>query len=383
MVVPGYAGGRWFKVKVAFRADASVRIGTGHVMRCLTLADQLARQGHECCFVCRAHPGHLGDLIAGKGHDLILLPLAPAEGESRMESGSSDDYAQWLGATSQDDARQTREAIATWKPDWLVVDHYALGAEWERILANVVGNIMVIDDLANRAHECALLLDQNLGRVASDYDELLPMDCQRLIGPRYALLRPEFAEHREQSLKRREHQALKRILISLGGVDRTNVTGQVLDALAESTLPASTELDIIMGAAAPYLDEVRQQAARLPFKARVSVNVTDMAERMCLADLSIGAAGSTSWERCCLGLPTVLVVLAENQAAGAKALEASGAAVVIGDQKQLETTFSSVLAYRTDASQLHRMSIAAAATTDGNGALGVVQTLVAEGKIGR
>lgn len=366
-------------MKVAFRVDASIRIGTGHVMRCLTLADELASQGHECIFVCRAHLGHLGDLIRGKGHKLILLPLASTGSESTTETSSFDDYQQWLGTIWQEDAGQTREAIAPVRPEWLVVDHYALGAKWERALASVVGKILVIDDLANRAHECALLLDQNLGRAASDYDELLPADCQRLIGPRYALLRPEFSECRERSLERREHPELKRILISLGGVDRSNRTCDVLGALEESALLACVELDIVMGATAPYLKEVRQHAARLPVKATVSVNVTDMAERMCLADLSIGAAGSTSWERCCLGLPTVLVVQAENQAAGAKALEATGAALIVGDPEQLRTLLPSLLDGLNDSRRLHQLSVAASAISDGSGALSVVHSMTAEG----
>lgn len=378
MVVPGDAGRRWFAVRVAFRADASVQIGTGHVMRCLTLADELTRQGHECRFVCREHEGHLGDLITSKGYGFTLLP-APSDNEVEANDRNSDNYARWLGVPWQEDARQTLDALTPWQPEWLVVDHYALDAEWERVLANVVGSIMVIDDLANRCHECALLLDQNLGRVDSNYDGLLPVDCQRLIGPGYALLRPEFANLREQSLNRRQQPELKRILISLGGVDRTNVTGQVLDALSESALPVTTELDIIMGAAAPYLDEVRQQAARLPFKATVSVGVTDMAERMCLADLSIGAAGGTSWERGCLGLPAILVVLAENQVAGATALEASGAAVKIDDADQLGTTLPSVLVAIFEPGRLERMSDVAAGITDGDGVFRALQAMNAAG----
>lgn len=378
MVVPGDAGRRWFAVRVAFRADASVQIGTGHVMRCLTLADELTRQGHECRFVCREHEGHLGELITSKGYGLTLLPSC-SDNELDTKDSRSDNYARWLGVPWQEDARQTLGALTPWKPDWLVVDHYALDAEWERALANAVGSIMVIDDLANRPHACGLLLDQNLGRVTSDYDGLLPEDCQRLIGPGYALLRPEFASLRGQSLNRRQQPELKRILISLGGVDRTNVTGQVLDALLESALPVTTELDIIMGAAAPYLDEVRQQAARMPFQAAVNVNVEDMAERMCLADLSIGAAGGTSWERGCLGLPAVLIVLAENQVAGATALAASGAAVKIDDADQLGATLPSALVALFEPGRLERMSDAAAGITDGDGVFRALQEMGAAG----
>lgn len=303
-------------------------IGTGHVMRCLTLADELTRQGHECRFICREHEGHLGELIASKGYHLTLLSV-PNGSESDARGCNSDDYKRWLGVSWQEDARQTFAALSGWNPDWLVIDHYALDAEWERVFLDVVRNIMVIDDLANRPHECAMLLDQNLGRDALDYNGLLPEKCQCLIGPRYALLRPEFLELRERSLQRRQYPELNRVLISLGGVDRTDVTGQVLKALGESALSPNIELDIVMGSAAPYLDKVRQQAARLPFKATVSVNVKDMGQRMYLADLSIGAAGSTSWERCCLGLPSITVVLAENQRSIGEALANRGAGILV------------------------------------------------------
>jgi len=354
-------------MRVVFRVDASLQMGTGHVMRCLSLANELTRQGHECCFVCREHPGNLGDLIASQGHGLTLLP-APANYSLQETDTASDDYALWLGLRWQDDACQTLGAISPLKPDWLVVDHYALDAQWECTLSIAVDKIMVIDDLANRPHECALLLDQNLGRVASDYDGLLPAECQSLIGPRFALLRPEFAELRKQSLERRKDPELKRILISLGGVDRTNVTGQVLEAMGMSSLPASTELDIIMGAAAPYLDEVRHQAAQLPFKTTLSVNVKDMAARMCQADLSIGAAGSTSWERCCMGLPTITVILAENQRSIAEALSKYKACLLVDTSRVTEELSELIEMYAGDVEVRLLLTQNAAQVCDGGGA---------------
>ena len=336
-------------------------------MRCLTLANELTRQGHECWFVCREHLGHLGDLIVSQGHGLTLFPVRKNHLPPEQDT-ASDDYALWLGVPWQEDARQTLDVISPLKPDWLVVDHYALDAQWECTLARVVSDIMVIDDLANRPHACALLLDQNLGRVASDYDGLLPAECQRLMGPGFALLRPEFAVLRERSLERRKDPELKRILISLGGVDRTNVTGQVLDALSTSSLTPSTELDIIMGAAAPFLDEVRQQAEQLPFKATVSVNVKDMASRMCLADLSIGAAGSTSWERCCMGLPSITVMLAENQRSIAEALSKYKACLLIDTSRVTEDLSGLIEMYASDAEVRLLLTQNAAQVCDGGGA---------------
>ncbi|MDO8861654.1 UDP-2,4-diacetamido-2,4,6-trideoxy-beta-L-altropyranose hydrolase [Haliea sp. E1-2-M8] len=363
-------------MKVVFRADASVKIGTGHVMRCLTLADKLTRQGHICHFICREHEGHLGELISGKGYKLTVLP-SDSGGEKKLSSEDKNSYTNWLGAPWQIDAQQTQEAIEPLKADWLVVDHYALDARWEQQVAKAVDRIMVIDDLADRRHECELLLDQNLGRTTSDYEGLVPSDCPRLIGPEYALLRPEFPELRDLSLKRREHPELKRILISLGGVDQSNVTGKVLEAIAATALPEDILLDIIMGASAPYLDEVRRQAALLPCKATVNVSVSDMAERMYLADLSIGGAGGTSWERCCLGLPSVLVIQADNQSSGAMALEAAGAAIAIADPETVQVALPSALAQVTKPDCLHRMSRVAAGITDGKGSNRVRESIVA------
>ena len=360
-------------VTVAFRADASIRIGTGHVMRCLTLARVLREQGAECTFITRQHQGHLVEMLESEGFPVIRL-LAKRNGEAAEEN--SADYTSWLGGSPEEDARDCLAAIEGKQLDWLVVDHYALDAGWETRLKPHVGQIMVIDDLANRPHDCALLLDQNLGRSAADYDHLVPDDCVRLIGPKYALLRPEFAELRESSLARRKHPELKRILISLGGVDRTNITGQVLDALSKTTLPADIHLDIVMGSAAPFLDEVRQQVDQLPYRATVNVDVNDMAARMHLADLSIGAAGGTSWERCCLGLPVVLLVLADNQITGAKALEATGAAIVISHADAIQAAMSLLLAKAGPRNCLQQMSNAAAAITNGEGTPGAAEFLM-------
>ncbi len=343
-------------------------------MRCLTLANELKSQGHKCLFICREQPGHLGSLISHQGHRLILLPMA-AEDLARYKILEPYDYSEWLGVTWEEDACQTLNVLYELKPDWLVVDHYALDAKWETCVQNAVDKIMVIDDLANRSHECVLLLDQNLGRVESDYKGLVSSECDLLIGSCYALLRPEFSALRERSLKRRENIELKRILISLGGVDRTNVTGQILSVLEHSVLPVSTELDIIMGASAPYLEEVYQQAGQLPFKAMVSVNVQDMAERMHLADLSIGAAGGTAWERGCLGLPSLLVIQAENQVLGANALVAMGAAIVISDLKQFENSLAEILVELSNSPELINMSKASASITDGSGVIEVVRAL--------
>lgn len=360
-------------MKTVFRADASLQIGTGHVMRCLTLADELVRQGGECWFVCREHPGHLGDVIVDKGHHLILLP-----GRSHVESEHStewDSYADWLGVPWREDARQTRTAVRPLAADWLVVDHYALDARWEQAVADEVAHIMVIDDLADRPHDCMVLLDQNLGRLISDYDGLVPGGCQRLIGPGYALLRPEFAALRDESLLRRKPPRLERILISLGGIDQLNVTGEILSGLSKLLASANIELDIIMGATAPFLKEVRHQAAQLPFPATVSVNVQDMAQRMCAADLCLGAVGSTSWERCCLGLPSILIIVADNQKSAAVALQAKRAAVIVVNTWEACEEVARLIASDNHTEDLARMVKVSSEIVQGDGCPKVVREL--------
>ncbi|MBK1885429.1 UDP-2,4-diacetamido-2,4,6-trideoxy-beta-L-altropyranose hydrolase [Marinobacter sp. DY40_1A1] len=353
-------------MRIAFRADASIQIGTGHVMRCLTLAEALRNQGHQCVFICRDHPGHLRELIAQKGFEMHLLSK-PRQFELNTNDGAALAHADWLGATWQHDAEHTLKVLSGANTDWLVVDHYALDVRWESRIAKHVNKVMVIDDIADRQHECDLLLDQNLGRKPEDYDTLIPEACKCLIGPRYALLRPEFRKLRAHSLERRQTPKLERILITLGGVDRDNVTGQVLQALEQTQLPPETELDIVMGASAPGLEAVRLQAETLPFKATVSVNVSDMAERMCLADLCIGAAGSTSWERCCLGLPSIMIVLAENQRGIGQALEQSGAAYLVEREDILESLGSFLNELISTGSALVNLSNQAKMICDGQG----------------
>ena len=315
-------------MRVVFRVDASLLIGTGHVMRCLTLADELTRHGHECWFICREHPGHLGDLIASQGYSLTLLP-APTDLDMQQNTNSNDDYARWLGVQLLDDARQTFEAISPLKPDWLVVDHYALDAQWERMLKSAVFKIMVIDDLANRSHECTVLLDQTFGRNATEYQPWVPHNCQLLCGSQYALLRSEFAELRPYSLQRRSKAKLRKVLVTMGGVDRSNVTGRVLDRLRESELPPDCRVVVVMGATAPWLEEIKLKAKILPWFTEVKVGVSNMAHIMADSDLAIGAAGATTWERCCLGLPSIQIVVAENQKTIASNLQKAGAAICL------------------------------------------------------
>jgi UDP-2,4-diacetamido-2,4,6-trideoxy-beta-L-altropyranose hydrolase len=371
----------WRDVAIVFRVDASFHIGIGHVMRCLTLADALKAQGSECHFISRAHSGHLLELIRQRGFAVSALPaelpLQLGNNQTGSESAKEPIHARWLGCDWQTDAEQTRAILTKLQPDWLVVDHYALDQRWETALRPNFQQLMVIDDLADRPHQCDLLLDQNLGRQPQDYTSLVSAHCKVLVGPQYTLLRPEFAALRAYSLQRRQQPVFKQVLISMGGVDQPNVTGQVLQALKGCTLPQDCRISVVMGLQAPWLQQVQAQAQDMPRPTEVLVNISDMAQHMADSDLAIGAAGSTSWERCCLGLPTLIVVLADNQRAIAEALQCAGAAKTL-DTASAVPMICEVLSVLIDNPHaLHDMSIAAARIVDGLGTAHLVSHLSA------
>lgn len=359
---------------VVFRTDASVQIGTGHVMRCLTLAEALRKGSAECVFLCRPHEGHLIQLIAERGHRVKTLPaLSPG-----WTPKPAPPHAAWLGVDQAADAADALRALeGERRAAWLVVDHYALDREWQTALRPACDRIMVIDDLADRPHDCDLLLDPNIGRSEADYKGLLPEGARMLLGPRHALLRPEFAAHRAASLARRAQPELRRLLVTLGGVDKNNVTCRVLDALDGAGLPEALEITVVMGPHAPWLSAVRERARTMRRPTRVLAGVNDMARLMTESDLAIGAAGSTAWERCCLGLPTIQLVLAENQQKIAEALERVGAASTVDIaslEKRLPALFNNGQAVITLLMQSH----AASAVTNGFGTQSVTSLLLEE-----
>jgi UDP-2,4-diacetamido-2,4,6-trideoxy-beta-L-altropyranose hydrolase len=357
---------------IAFRTDASLQIGTGHVIRCLTLADALRESGAQSTFICRPHAGHLLDLIQQRGHSAIALPPA----DDAFTPPAYPSHAKWLGTNWASDAEQTKQALGDQVVDWLVVDHYALDRRWQKALRSHTRRIMAIDDLADRPHDCDLLLDQNLGRQAKDYCGLLNHDTHTLIGPAYALLRPEFAKWREYSLQRRVNPQLKNLLITMGGVDQANVTGSVLEALTSCELPADLRIIVVMGPSAPWQAQVQAQAAAMTGSTHVLVGVNNMAQLMAESDLCIGAAGSSALERCALGLPTIVLILAANQYNSAMALQASGVAWLAVDTHQLTNQISKLFSMDKQAKVLRNMNQMAAKMATGDDASQVVKLLL-------
>lgn len=356
---------------ITFRSDSSIEIGVGHIMRCLTLADTFRDQGKKCQFICREHEGNIISHIEQQGFVVHRLP-------SYLESlvtYSSLVHAAWLGSTQEQDAAECIHVLKSHKTDWLIVDHYALDKSWESHLRPYTQKIMVIDDLADRMHDCDILLDQNLGHSEGDYLSTTSEHCLLLIGPEYALLRSEFVKWRGYSLIRREAGEIKNLLISLGGVDKDNYTSQVLHELRQAGLPTDIELTVVLGVSNPHINHVKQLAEYMPNPIQVLVGVHNMAEIMAGCDLAIGAAGATSWERCCLGLPSIILVLSDNQRSGAKALAQGNCAVVIERIEQLAPELIKLL---SDKFSVNSLSQKSAELVDGLGKDKVMFRLMGE-----
>lgn len=359
-------------MRVAFRADASLAIGTGHIMRCLTLADALRGRGAECIFLSRDHAANLHEIVKARGHSILSLGGVDS-GIHQDSSTMGYAHSHWLGVDLQQDIDDTRSRLASLHLDWLVVDHYALDAQWEESMRPFCDHIMAIDDLADRNHSADLLLDQNLGAVASQYESRAPKKCVLMLGPRYALLRQEFAELRNHSLFKRSEGNLYKLLITMGGVDREDFTSTILDALEQCDLSEGVAVTVVMGRNAPWRDKVMANVDKLPFPTVVLENAHNMGELMSDADLAIGGAGSTAYERCCLGLPSLQVVLAENQRRIANALCQAGAAYFLERSNLVVDLAQMMKSLAQDPMQLVRMSAAAAQVTDGQGAERVAQ----------
>jgi len=318
-------------LKILIRTDSSVQIGTGHVMRCLTLADELRGRGAEVIFVCREFDGNLCGYIEEKGYIVYRLPVSK---EQKHNIEGKLKHSAWLGADWQTDARQVEEIIKDLDipPDWLVVDHYALDERWEGYLRPYCKKIMVIDDLADRPHDCDLLLDQNFyENLESRYDDLAPPQCKKLLGPKYALLRPEFREARKNLRKRDGH--VKRIMIFFGGSDPTNETAKALEVVRMLNRP-DIAVDVVVGAFNPHRQGIEQIVSDLP-DCICHFNVEGMAALMAKADLAIGAGGITVWERCALALPSMVITVAENQERTVSDMAESGYLLFLGRSEEV------------------------------------------------
>jgi UDP-2,4-diacetamido-2,4,6-trideoxy-beta-L-altropyranose hydrolase len=293
-------------LRVIFRVDASIQIGSGHVMRCLTLADALRRWGADCQFICREHEGNLIEYIRQRGFATYGLAINPKD--ASLASHDSSYYARWLGTDWATDAEQSKVVAGESMFDWLIVDHYALDARWEHCIRPLCRRIMVIDDIANRPHLCDVLLDQNY-EEKERYVSLVPQNCRLLLGPSYALLRPEYSQYR--ALLKRGTGSINSVLVFFGGSDSHDLTSMTLKALCIPELN-QLKVDLVLGASYAN-NKSLSELALLRGKTQIHRSRAHLADLMASADMGIGAGGVTNWERMCLGLPSIVVAVAKNQ----------------------------------------------------------------------
>jgi UDP-2,4-diacetamido-2,4,6-trideoxy-beta-L-altropyranose hydrolase len=335
------------KLRVLIRADASGEIGGGHIARCLTLADALRQLGCSCTFACAEGSELVVPGMLGRGFEVIIMPHA--------QWNKPD----WLLAHCQ------------FEPDLLIVDHHKLDFTYENAWRGRAGKIAVLDDLNDRHHDADLLVDENPARSRALYQPLVPASCRILVGGKYAVVDPECAKLRQNSLDRRKQERfrVRRLFISMGLTDRFSATAMILEAVA--SLDPDLKIDVSVGPTAPSIQELKALASKLGERVTLHIGVPSIVEIMARADLAIGSPGTTSWLRCVLGVPSILIALHYCQPPFGHELARAGAALFLGDFEALnrESIALPLKSLLNDPAAVKRLSDAAAAVTDGTGAM--------------
>lgn len=306
------------------RVDAGVQIGDGHFLRCLTLVNGLKINFRQVIFITNQLPKHFFEKIKRENFKICKIDGYSHIQEERLGKKLKTQLI-------NKDLIQTKKIIGKYKnsTNWLIIDHYGIDYDWENKIHENVEKIIVIDDLANRKHDCDILIDQNFyEKMEKRYSKLIPSFCKQFLGPKFTLLRPEFLKTRK-NLKRKNK--LKRILISFGGSDPSNETTKVL--LAINDLEKKYKIDVIVGTNNSNKKQIMKLCSKIPF-CNFYEQVENISKYMKKADLAVGAGGSTTWERCCLGLPTIVTSVSEDQKKTAQDLGKIGCVINLGDAEK-------------------------------------------------
>ena len=341
------------------RADSGTKKGSGHIMRCLSLAKCL--NNIDVSFICRIMPGNFCDFIEQNGFHVYRLPLD-------FNSDEND-----FPVDIKSDIDGTIEIIKQNKitPYGIIVDNYDLDYQWESAIRQYTNKIIVIDDLANRKHDCELLVDQNLyPDMNIRYENLGPHNCLQLLGPKYALLRSEFREARKNLCVR--EGKINSILISFGSSDPTNETLKAIDALRE--FQTTIKADVVIGISNPHKELIKETCSMLP-NVTYHYQTDKMADLMTNADISIGAGGSTTWERCCLGLPSIVSILSEDQFELTKTFADEGYVINLGSASTVNSEDYVKAIKNIDSVLLRKMSEKCMHLVDGEGSIRVAKKI--------
>jgi len=366
-------------MKVAVRVDASSQIGTGHAMRCLALAYELRHKGARVLFVCREHPGNICETIAAQGFEIVRLGFDQDSDNNDDKPGRGGGinqlaYAKWLGADQSVDLQQTINGLQKDAPwDLLIVDHYAIDHRWETSMRQVAGQIMAMDDIADRVHDCDVLLDQNYFEdPVSRYINLVPGACRLLLSPRFALLRPEFSQARRFAQCR--GKGVNRVLVYFGGNDPDNITGKTLSAFCSQELE-KIYVEAVVGTLNPNTT-LLQKISKRRSRTRFHIQPSYFAELMLRADLAVGGGGTTSWERLCLNLPSIVITLADNQEPLTASLHKQGLVNWVGRSRSITKEELKIAIHETISHYEHVMPFSGRGLVDGMGVLRVAETIM-------
>ena len=364
-------------MRVVFRVDASSEIGIGHITRCLTLARALRARGVACEFLSRTKPEDFFALTNRHRFRLISLPsLTMSTGLSNGIDCRSSHHKSSPSTSWRRDAIQSRSALEGAMIDLLIVDHYGLDQRWETLMRPLCHKIMVIDDRANRPHDCDLLLDQNLvANYRHRYENLLPDCCSLMLGPEFALLHPAYPDLRSKSVFREGSRS--RVLVYFGGADKENLTGTAISAL-EIVDKSNISLDVVVSRKSPHFDKIRSQVRGMD-QATIHSDKDTLAWLLDDVDLVVGGGGVSSWERCCLGIPAIVISLTENQIPASKELHNRGAIQYLGHKNEVnEQLLADAIGKLLNAPRSKRVFELCQSLVDGKGTERVVDRIAKE-----
>lgn len=323
------------KKTVMIRADASEIIGSGHIMRCLVLADELQNHGVEVIFICRTLQGNLSEYITKRGFRVLSIST-----QEHLSISNQDIEIDFIIDQIQN---------LHLDPSWLIVDHYEIDESWELALRKYVKRILVIDDLANRKHNADILMDQNLiENGETRYHNLVPSTCELYVGPQYLLLRSSFYKQRKVVKKR--SGKVKEVLLFFGGSDPTNETQKIMDSI-QNNIFSNLHFNLIIGNSYAYQTSIVQQCATLAH-VQLYIQTENMAEIIATSDFCIGAGGSAMWERCFLGLPSAVTIVANNQYPSVSMAERLGIIWNLGNHEQINSSHYTDILLRAMSSPL-------------------------------
>lgn len=358
-------------MRVAIRVDMSVTMGLGHALRCKALAFALSQAGASVRFVSR--PIDLdSEHVLGSTHELHLLEQISFPYEPSGEALPR--HASWAGVSWERDAAETVELLRHWDPDWIVVDHYSFDSRWHDAVRQMTGcRIAVIDDLADRQLSADILVDHNWSQNHRLKYGAYAADAVMLAGPRYALLGPDYSTTARYAFS----NDVRSIGIFMGGTDAVAMSETVLDACREK-LGFRGSIEVATTSFNQNLDRLRARCAAWP-RTHVVVDQPSLASFFARHDLQIGAGGGATWERCCMGAPTIAVICAENQIHVVRPLHTLG--VLVGVEKENSSSSKLAMTIRelmNDARKRRELAASARNLVDGLGAIRVAKEILSK-----